>query len=288
MLQIISSSPGDLAPVFDKMLENATRVCGAEFGSMMLVEGDAFRHAALYNAPPAFVAGASQQRLADPPAKRDGRRRPQQAGGADQGRAREPGLSCTRNPASIELAELGGARTIVVVPMLREDDAIGLITVYRQEVRLFSDKQIELLTNFARQAVIAIENARLLRELRQRTDDLTEALVYQTGSSNILKVIASSPTDVAPALKAIVESACEICDANDAAVLLKEGNDLVFSAHHGPVPVRLEKMPDQPPVDFGRVVVDKVTLHVHDVPDSEGMIFRKAGSSCAATAFAPF
>ena len=121
-----------------------------------------------------------------------------------------------RAPATVQIAELGGARTIVVVPMLRDDEAIGSITVYRQEIRPFSEKQVELLTNFARQAVIAIENARLLRELRQRTDDLAEALVYQTGSSNILKVIASSPTDVAPALQAIVESACEICDAYDA------------------------------------------------------------------------
>ena len=153
--------------------------------------------------------------------------------------------------------------------MLRENDVIGLITVYRQEVRLFSGKQIELLRNFARQAVIAIENARLLRELRQRTDDLTEALVYQTGSSNILKVIASSPTDVAPALKAIVESACEICEANDAAVFLKEGNDLVFSAHHGPVPVGWQKMPINRRWISGRVVIEKVTLHVQDAPDSE-------------------
>jgi hypothetical protein len=108
---------------------------------------------------------------------------------------------------------------------------------------LFGDKQIELLTNFARQAVIAIENARLLRELRQRTDDLTEALVYQTGSSNILKVIASSPTEVEPALKAIVDSACEICNAYDCSVVLKDGDDLVVSAHHGPIPPGFTRNP---------------------------------------------
>ena len=147
---------------------------------------------------------------------------------------------------------------------------IGTITVYRQEVRPFSEKQIELLSNFAKQAVIAIENARLLRELRERTDDLTEALVYQTGSSNILKVIASSPTDVGPALKAIVESACEICEAYDALVFLKDGGDLVFSAHHGPIPINLERWPINRRWVTGRAVVDKAPQHIHDLLGPEG------------------
>src|SRR4029079_8971773 len=104
------------------------------------------------------------------------------------------------------------------------------------EVRPFTDKQIELATTFADQAAIAIENARLFEEVQAKTRELSEALTYQTGSSNILSVIASSPTDVEPALKAIVESACELCDAYDANVLLKIGNDLHYSAHHGSIP----------------------------------------------------
>ena len=124
--------------------------------------------------------------------------------------------------------------------------------------------------------MIAIENARLLRELRQRTDDLSEALVYQTGSSNILKVIASSPTDVGPALKAIVESACEICDANDAVVFLKDGGDLVFSAHHGPIPINLERWPINRKWVTGRAVVDKAPQHIHDLLGPEGDDFPEA------------
>jgi GAF domain-containing protein len=157
--------------------------------------------------------------------------------------------------------------------MLRDDQAIGVITVYRQEVRPFSEKQMDLLTNFARQAVIAIENARLLRELRHRTDDLSEALVYQTGSSNILRVIASSPTDVGPALKAIVESACEICGAHDAVVFLKDGDDLVFAAHHGPIPIDVKRWPINRKWVTGRAAVDMVPQHVHDLPGPDGHEF---------------
>jgi transcriptional regulator with GAF, ATPase, and Fis domain len=127
-----------------------------------------------------------------------------------------------------------------------------------------------LIASFANQAVIAIENTRLLRELRERTDDLTEALVYQTGSSNILKVIASSPTDVGPALKAIVESACEICDAYDAVVFLKDGGDLVFSAHHGPIPLQMERWPINRKWITGRALADKAPQHIHDIYVLEG------------------
>jgi two-component system, NtrC family, sensor kinase len=133
------------------------------------------------------------------------------------------------------MAELAGARTLVIVPMLKENELVGIITIYRQEVKAFTEKQIALVENFTKQAVIAIENTRLLKELRQRTADLSEALTYQTGSANILKVIASSPTDINPVFQAIVESACELCDAYDAVLRLKSGDNLCFSAHHGPI-----------------------------------------------------
>jgi signal transduction histidine kinase len=272
VLQIISSSPGELGPVFDKIVENATRVCGAEFGSMGLVEGDTYQNVAMFNAPRAFVeARTGVVTKVHPKSLIAAAIRTRQVVQAEDLRNSPAYLEGV--PSAVQLAELGGARTIVVVPMLRDDDVIGQITVYRQEVRLFSDKQIELLTNFARQAVIAIENARLLKELRQRTYDLSEALVYQTGSSNILKVIASSPTDVRPALKAIVESACNICDAYDAVVFLSEGDDLVFSAHHGPIPIDVERWPINRQWITGRALVDKAPQHIHDLDGPEGESF---------------
>jgi len=155
-------------------------------------------------------------------------------------------------------------------PMLSGDKVVGAIGVGRREAIPFDDKQIGLIASFANQAVIAIENTRLLRELRERTNDLTEALVYQTGSSNILKVIASSPTDVGPALTAIVESACEICDAYDALVFLKDEGDLVFAAHHGPIPIELERWPINRKWVTGRALVDKAPQHIHDIYGPEG------------------
>jgi len=119
---------------------------------------------------------------------------------------------------------------------LREGNPVGALALLRRAVRPFTDKQIELVTTFADQAVIAIENVRLFDEVQARTRDLQEALTYQTGSANILKVIASSPTDVGPALKTIVESACELCEAYDAVLRLRQGDNLELSAHHGTVP----------------------------------------------------
>ena len=172
--------------------------------------------------------------------------------------------------------EIGGVRTFVGVPMLKEGELVGAIIIFRQEVRPFTDKQIELVSNFAQQAVIAIENTRLLNELRHRTDDLTEALTFQTGSANILKVIASSPTEVKPVLDAIVESACELCGAYDAVLRLKQGDRLELSAHHGVVPADWSLAQINPYWTAGRAVLERRPVHVNDISSSEGDEFPEA------------
>src|SRR5262249_29486620 len=200
---VISSSPGELGPVFQETLQNATRICEASFGSMALREGDGFRRVALYNAPPEFAEFNEREPYI------------------------APGVSSTLDHLvrtkqlvhlSVEdpdppLARYAGARTVLAVPLLKEDELVGVFGIYRREVRPFTDKQIELVQNFAAQAVIAIENTRLLNELRQRTDDLSEALEQQTATSEVLQVISSSSGELEPVFQAMLENATRICQA---------------------------------------------------------------------------
>jgi two-component system, NtrC family, sensor kinase len=445
VLEVISALTGELEPVFRKMLENATRVCGANFGTMSLYDGESFHSVARHNTPPAF-AGAVRPFRPHPKSGMATVASTRQAVQIEDLRTQPPYLE--GDPAVVALSDLAGARTLITIPMLRENELIGVISIFRQEVRPFTDKQVELVANFAKQALIAIENARLLRELRARTDDLseslqqqtatadvlkvisrsafdlqavfdtllssavalsgavggaicvrdgdvfpyratvgaspefarflaenpatpgrhsiagrvilsgevvampdfledseyrmpavllnqmtrshlgvpllrndkvegalvlvrvepglfeprqielvktfadqaviaienvrlfdevqaktrdlTEALTYQTGSGNILRVIASSPTDVGPVLKAIVESACELCGAYDAVVRLKNGDDLQFSAHHGPVPTTTDKWLINRNSATGRSVLDRKPVHLHDMQSAEG------------------
>ncbi|MFY9957996.1 GAF domain-containing protein, partial [Bradyrhizobium sp.] len=223
VLQVISSTPDDLEPVFQSLLENATRVCGAKFGTMLMLEGDVVRQASLYNVPPAYAVAFGTRTF-----------RPHPKGGAGQViRTKQAAhiADLRTNPAYLEgdpnivaLSDLAGARTFVIVPMLRDAKVVGTIGVYRQEVRPFTDKQIELLSNFAKQAVIAIENTRLLQELRQRTDDLTESLEQQTATSEVLQVISSTPGELEPVFQKMLESATRICGAKFGSMSLYDGD----------------------------------------------------------------
>ena len=178
-------------------------------------------------------------------------------------------------PATTRQAQSAGEfRSITFVPLLRDGVGIGTIILTHPEAGFkLSPKQLALVQTFADQAVIAIENARLFDEVQAKTGELTEALTYQTGSGNILKVIASSPTDVKPALKAIVESACELLEADDALVALKDGNDLVFKEQHGSIPVVWDRIPISRDWAAGRAVVDGKPIYVHDLLSSEGEQF---------------
>ena len=233
VLQVISSSPGDLAPVFQAMLANAVRICGAKFGTLYLAEGDKLRAAALYNAPTAFAEFQNRR----------GSFKPTPAAVLDRV-MRTKAVSRTADAAAEAVlgntAKLGGARTMVHVPMLKDGALIGIIVIYRQEVRPFTDKQIALLENFAAQAVIAIENARLLNELRQRTDDLSESLQQQTATSEVLKVISSSRGELAPVFEAVLTSAIQICGAKFGNLFLCEGDAFRISAHHNTPPALVE------------------------------------------------
>src|SRR5258706_5177035 len=162
-------------------------------------------------------------------------------------------------------ARAAGTRAMAGTPLRREGKAIGVLIVYRDRPVPFTAEELALQQSFADQAVIAIENARLFNELQAKTHDLSEALIHQTGSGNILRVIASSPTDVGPVLKAIVESACELCEAYDAVVRLKAGDELQLSAHHGPIPVDSSKWLISRRWTAGRAVIDKKPVHVHDM-----------------------
>jgi GAF domain-containing protein len=267
VLQIISSSPGQLDPVFNTMLENAVRICSAKFGVLFLSEGDAFRTVALCGAPLAYA----EARRRDPiirvrPGTALGRactaKQPVQIADVQA----EPAYHS--DPSRAPLLNLAGARTAVAVPMLKERELVGAIFIYRQEVRPFTDKQIELVQNFAAQAVIAIENTRLLNELRQRTNDLSESLEQQTATSEVLKVISSSPGDLEPVFDAMLINAMRVCEAKFGFMHRYDGNDWKVMAHQCDVPAYAKIVQTAqfgPQSVIGRVASTRQVVQVADI-----------------------
>ena len=242
ILRVISSSPSDLQPVFQAMLKNAARLCDAKFGNIYRWDGDALHLVATQNVPAAFVQARGRSPLRPSPQTPTGRviATKTMVHAADM---RAEKAYADRDPYIVAGVELGGVRTALVVPMLKDDELIGTFSVYRQEVRPFTDKQIELVKNFAAQAVIAIENARLLNELRQRTTDLTErtadlteALEQQTATSDVLKVISSSPADLQPVFDTMLANATRLCEATHGHVWTFDGEQMYAVAVRGDAP----------------------------------------------------
>ena len=267
VLRVISASPGDLKPVFDVILENATRICEAKFGVLHRFDGEYCHLGAQVGTPPEYAEFYRGR----------GQYKPTPGGILDRVIRTKRGHHTADAKSDAVLAasaRLGGARTRLLVPMLKDDVLIGVISIYRQEVRPFTDKQIELVKNFAAQAVIAIENTRLLNELR-------ESLEQQTATSKVLSVISSSPGELEPVFQAMLENAARVCDAQSGNIFRWDGE--VFhhvSAHNTPLAFTearrlLQSHRPDPTTPLGRMVASRSVIHIADLSVDQAYIERR-------------
>jgi two-component system, NtrC family, sensor kinase len=256
VLRVISSSPGELGPVFDVILESAARLCGAAFGSLILWENNAFRRVAIHNPPPLFAEFHKSSRIVPLQKIRELRtllqtKRPVHVADA--------AATDTDSP----IVKFAGGRTLLLVPMLKENELIGAIGIYRQEVRPFTDRQIELVESFASQAVIAIANTRLLGELR-------ESLQQQTATADVLKVISSSPGELEPVFRAMLQNAVQICGATFGVLFRYDDGAWRAAAMFGVPPAFADfwqRGPQRPSAQtaLGRIAQTRQTVHIADV-----------------------
>ena len=283
ILRVIAASATDIQPVLNAVAESAARLCNAFDATIYLRRGDRLAVGAHHGPIPISAAGL--------PVAHD-----VVTGRAVLDRApvhvHDLPAAGDEFAAGRTMARQLGFRTILATPLLREGEAIGALMIRRNEMRPFTDKQIELLKTFADQAVIAIENVRLFEEIQARNREVTEALEQQTATSEILRVIAASPTDIQPVLQVVAESAARFCDTYDAVIVLPEGDGLAIKAHYGPIPLDMARMILPITRDWvtGRAFVDRKTVHVHDLvaageefPLGQSLATRQGHRTTAAT-----
>ncbi|MCI0372507.1 MAG: GAF domain-containing protein [candidate division NC10 bacterium] len=261
VLKVISRSTFDLQPVLETLVENAARLCGADKGLIFRRDGDVYRLGVAYGTSPAFREFQERNPIAPDRGSLAGRV-------VLESRAVHiPDVLADPEYQWWESQRLEGFRTMLGVPMLREGVPIGVFTLWRNEVKPFTEKQIELVTTFADQAVIAIENVRLFQELQARNRDLTEALEQQTATAEILRVISSSPTDLQPVLEAVAENAARLCEADNAQIVRVEGDHLRVVVSFGQMIAFTEDevRPITRRYVTGRAVTDRKTIHLYDL-----------------------